>query len=85
MLEYGTNVVAGVTPGKRGEQVHGVPVFDTVTEAVIETGAEASVLFVPPSGIKDAIMMAIKAGIKLVVVVTEHTRCYGSQGTCQGT
>ncbi|MEJ2739688.1 MAG: succinate--CoA ligase subunit alpha [Dehalococcoidia bacterium] len=72
MLDYGTNVVAGVTPGKRGEQVHGVPVFDTVTEAVIETGAEASVLFVPPAGIKDAIMMAIKAGIKLIVVVTEH-------------
>jgi succinyl-CoA synthetase alpha subunit len=72
MKEYGTNVVAGVTPGRGGEEVLGVPVYDTATEAVVEQDAEASVIFVPPSGVKDAIMMAIKAGIKLIVVVTEH-------------
>jgi succinyl-CoA synthetase alpha subunit len=72
MKEYGTNVVAGVTPGRGGEEVLGVPVYDTVTEAVVEQDAEASVIFVPPAGVKDAIMMAIKAGIKLIVVVTEH-------------
>jgi succinyl-CoA synthetase alpha subunit len=72
MQEYGTKIVAGVTPGRGGEEVLGVPVYNTVTEAVVEQDAEASVIFVPPSGVKDAIMMAIKAGIKLIVVVTEH-------------
>jgi succinyl-CoA synthetase alpha subunit len=72
MLEYGTNIVAGVTPGKGGEKVLGIPVFNTVIEAMAETGAEASVFFVPPAGIKDAAIQTIDAGIKLIVVVTEH-------------
>ena len=52
MLEYGTNIVAGVTPGKGGEEVEGIPVYDTVDEAVTKHGAEASVLFVPPVALK---------------------------------
>jgi len=58
MMEYGTSIVAGVTPGKGASTVHGVPVFDTVKEAVRETGAEASVFFVPSPFVKDAFMMS---------------------------
>jgi len=72
MLDYGTNIVAGVTPGKGGEVVEGIPVFNTVEEAVAKTGAEASVFFVPPPGVKEAAIETIDAGIKLIVVVTEH-------------
>jgi succinyl-CoA synthetase alpha subunit len=72
MLDYGTNIVAGVTPGKGGEIVEGVPVFNTVNEAVRARGAEASVFFVPPPGVKEAAFQTIDAGIKLIVVVTEH-------------
>ena len=72
MLEYGTNIVAGVTPGKGGEEVEGVPVYDTVAEAVAGQGAEASVFFVPPPLVKDAAIATIEAGISLIVVVTEH-------------
>lgn len=72
MLDYGTNIVAGVTPGKSGEVVEGVPVYNTVEEAVAERGAEASVFFVPPPAVKDTAIETIKAGIKLIVVVTEH-------------
>jgi succinyl-CoA synthetase alpha subunit len=72
MLEYGTNVVAGVTPGKGGWVVEGIPVYDTVAEAVAEQGAEASVFFVPPQGIKEAAIQTIDVGIKLIVVITEH-------------
>lgn len=72
MLEYGTNIVAGVTPGKGGEEVEGIPVFNSATEAVTEQGAEASVFFVPPVAVKDAARENIDAGIKLIVVVTEH-------------
>jgi succinyl-CoA synthetase alpha subunit len=72
MLEYGTRIVAGVTPGKGGDTVEGVPVFDSVLEAVRETGAEASVFFVPARGVKDTVFETLEAGIKLVVVVTEH-------------
>jgi len=72
MLEYGTNVVAGVTPGKGGEEVEGIPVYDTVAEAVAKQGAEASVFFVPPPAIKEAALQTIDAGIRLIVVVTEH-------------
>jgi succinyl-CoA synthetase alpha subunit len=72
MLEYGTRIVAGVTPGKGGETVEGVPVFDSVRQAVRETGAEASVFFVPARGVKDTVFETLEAGIKLVVVVTEH-------------
>jgi succinyl-CoA synthetase alpha subunit len=72
MLDYGTNIVAGVTPGKGGEVVEGIPVFNTVEEAIDKTGAEASVFFVPPPGVKEAAIGTIDAGIKLIVVVTEH-------------
>jgi succinyl-CoA synthetase alpha subunit len=72
MLEYGTRIVAGVTPGKDGETVEGVPVFDSVLEAVRETGAEASVFFVPARSVKDTVLETLEAGIRLIVVVTEH-------------
>lgn len=71
-LEYGTKVVAGVTPGRGGEQFEGsVPVFNTVAEAVRQTGANASVIFVPPPGAADAILEAADAGIPLVICITE--------------
>ncbi|MGA2666253.1 MAG: succinate--CoA ligase subunit alpha [Nitrososphaerales archaeon] len=72
MLQYGTNVAAGVTPGKAGERVMGVKVYDRVSEAVEKTGARASVLFVPAPGLYQAAEEAMTAGIKLVVVITEH-------------
>jgi len=73
MIEYGTNIVAGVTPGKGGATAaDGVPVFDSVKEAVEGTGAEASVFFVPASFVLDAFYETVDAGIKLIVVVPEH-------------
>jgi succinyl-CoA synthetase alpha subunit/malate-CoA ligase subunit alpha len=71
MVEYGTNVVAGVTPGRGGEIVDGIPVFNTVKEAVAETGAEASLVFVPPPFAADSIMEAADAGIKYCVCITD--------------
>lgn len=72
MLEYGTRVVAGVTPGKGGQQFEGkVPVFNTVEEAVQATGANTSVIYVPPGGAAGAIFEAADAGIKLIVCITE--------------
>ena len=71
MLEYGTSVVAGVTPGKGGQDVLGVPVFDTVRQAKSETGANASVIFVPPALAADAIMEAAEADLDLAVCITE--------------
>lgn len=71
MVEYGTSVVAGVTPGKRGEQVAGVPVFDTVEQAVAETGANTSIIYVPAKFAPDAIYEAVDSGIELVVCITE--------------
>lgn len=71
MLEYGTKVVAGVTPGRGGEKILGVPVFDTVAQAVAETKANTSVIYVPARGCADAILEAAEAGIKLVVCITE--------------
>jgi len=72
MLDYGTQVVAGVTPGRGGEKVEGkVPVFDTVAQAVKATGANASCIFVPPPGAADAILEAFDAGVALVVCITE--------------
>jgi succinyl-CoA synthetase alpha subunit len=68
---YGTQVVAGVTPGKGGASVEGIPVFNTVAEAVRMTGANASMLFVPPAGCADAIMEAADAGVPLIVAITE--------------
>ncbi len=71
MRDYGTNVVGGVTPGKGGTTHEGIPVFNTVTDAVKETGANASVLYVPPAFAADAIMEAADAGIPVVVCITE--------------
>jgi len=72
MREFGTKVVAGVTPGKGGTAVEGVPVFDTVREAVLQSRANASCLFVPAPFAKDALLEAVDAGVKLCVLVTEH-------------
>lgn len=69
--EFGTRVVAGVTPGRGGSEADGVPVFDTVRRAVDETGANASAVFVPPAGAADAILEAAAAGISLIVCITE--------------
>lgn len=71
MIEYGTNLVAGVTPGKGGETVEGRPVYDTVKEAVAETGAEASIIFVPPPFAADSIMEAADSGIRYCVCITD--------------
>ena len=72
MLEYGTNVVAGVTPGKGGEAVHGVPVFNTVKEAVMQTAANASVIFVPARATAASACEAMDAGLPLVLTIAEH-------------
>jgi succinyl-CoA synthetase alpha subunit len=72
MVEYGTSVVAGVTPGRGGSAVHGVPVFNTMAEAVRETGANASIIYVPAQFAPDAIFESVDAGIPLVVCITEN-------------
>jgi succinyl-CoA synthetase alpha subunit len=69
---YGTNLVAGVTPGKGGQDVEGVPVFDTVTDAVDNAGANASLIFVPARFAADAVYEAVDAGIETVICITEH-------------
>jgi succinyl-CoA synthetase alpha subunit len=69
--EYGTNVVAGVTPGKAGQDIEGIPVFDTVSEAVEVTGAQASITFVPARFAADAILEAADGGVPLIVCITE--------------
>ena len=71
MVEYGTNVVAGVTPGKGGTTHEGIPVFNTVADAVNEAGANASVIYVPPSFAADAVMEAADAAIPVIVCITE--------------
>ncbi len=72
MREFGTRVVGGVTPGKGGSAVDGIPVFDTVLDAVSSTGANATCIFVPARFAKDAVFEAVSAGLKLIVVITEH-------------
>ncbi len=72
MIEYGTNIVGGVTPGKGGTEVEGVPVFNTVSEAVQTTGADASVIYVPAPFAADAILEAVDAEVDLVICITEH-------------
>lgn len=72
MLEYGTNIVAGTSPGKSGSAVHGVPVFDTVSEALEKQSADASIIFVPAPFAADAAFEALESEIKLVVVISEH-------------
>ncbi|MDZ7664588.1 MAG: succinate--CoA ligase subunit alpha [Desulfotignum sp.] len=70
-LAYGTRIVAGVTPGKGGQKMDGIPVFNTVATAVKETGADASLIFVPPPFGADAVMEAADAGVSLIVAITE--------------
>jgi len=74
--DYGTNIVAGVTPGKGGGEVDGIPVFNTVREAVARTDANTSMIFVPPSFAADAILEAVDAGIGLIVCITEGIPAY---------
>src|SRR5438132_12381821 len=71
MVDYGTNVVGGVTPGKGGTTHESIPVFNTVADAVREAGANASVIYVPPAFAADAIMEAADAGVALIVCITE--------------
>ncbi|HQW00045.1 MAG TPA: succinate--CoA ligase subunit alpha, partial [Bacteroidia bacterium] len=71
MIEYGTQVVGGVTPGKGGTQHLDRPVFNTVADAVKSTGANVSIVFVPPAFAADAIMEAAEAGIELIITITE--------------
>ncbi|HEY0715565.1 MAG TPA: succinate--CoA ligase subunit alpha, partial [Polyangia bacterium] len=71
MREYGTQVVGGVTPGKGGTTHEGFPVFDTVAQAIASTGANASVIYVPPPGAADAILEAAAAGISVIICITE--------------
>lgn len=72
MLEYGTRIVAGTSPGKGGTQIHGIPVYDTVEEAQEKHSANASIIFVPAPFAADAALEALEGGIKTVVIITEH-------------
>src|SRR5699024_7768359 len=72
MLDYGTKIVAGVTPGRAGQEVEGVPVFNTVDDAVKETGATVSIIYVPAPFAADAIMEAADAELELTICITEH-------------
>ena len=88
MKEFGTEIVAGVTPGKGGGEVHGVPVYDSVEDAM-ETGANASIIFVPAPHAMDAVVEAVDAGIELVVVITDNVPFHDSMkfvhyGMCRG-
>ncbi len=72
MLAYGTKVIAGVTPGKKGREVHGIPVFDTVRQAQAVLSANASVISVPPALVKGAVLESMDNGIDLIVIVSER-------------
>jgi len=78
MLDYGTKVVAGVTPGKGGQTVHDVPVFDTVKEAKEETRADASIIFIPAPFVMDAVLESINSQLNPIVVITEHVPVHDS-------
>ncbi|MGD2250656.1 MAG: succinate--CoA ligase subunit alpha [Candidatus Methanofastidiosia archaeon] len=78
MLDYGTKVVAGVTPGKGGQSVHDIPVFDTVKKAQKETGATASIIFVPARFVMDAVLESIESKLTPIVVITEHVPVHDS-------
>jgi len=80
MVEYGTKVVAGVTPGKGGQEVFGIPVYDTVRQAYEKTGADASVIFVPAKFTAGAAYEAIDSGIDLVITISEHTPVHDMMG-----
>lgn len=83
MLDFGTEIVAGVVPGKGGQEVEGVPVLDSVREAVELTGATASVLFVPAPAAKDSALEALEAGIGLLVMITEHVPVHDAMEVVQ--
>jgi len=72
MIAYGTNIVAGVTPGKGGQKFENVPIYETVKEAVSATGAKISIIFVPAKFFRDAAIEALEAGIKLLIAIPEH-------------
>jgi succinyl-CoA synthetase alpha subunit len=76
MISYGTKVVGGVSPGKKGQLVHNIPVYNTVADAVRETGANASIIFVPASFAADAVLEAAEAGLELVVAISEGVPTY---------
>jgi len=78
MLKYGTKIVAGVTPGKSGMEVHGIPVYDTMREALSEHSADTSIVFVPAKFAFEAVVEGIYSGIKKVVVITEHVPVHDS-------
>ena len=75
-LDFGTKIVGGVTPGRGGREIHGVPVYDTVAEITAKTRVDASVVSVPPAFTRDAVFEALEAGVKLIVVVTENIPRY---------
>lgn len=76
MLVYGTKIVGGITPGKGGTVVEGIPVFDTVKEAIEETGATASIIYVPAPWAADAILEGVEAGLEIITCITEHIPVY---------
>ncbi len=82
MQEFGTNIVAGVTPGRGGSDVYGIPVFDSVSDAVGKTNPDASVIFVPPKFAADAIFEAIDSGIELIVCITEGIPIHDMMRVC---
>lgn len=82
MKDFGTNIVGGVTPGKGGQEIHGIPVFDSVKEAMDNTNPNASVIFVPPRFAADAIFEAIDSGIELIVAITEGIPVHDMMRVC---
>src|SRR4030067_2367103 len=72
MLDFGTRIIAGLTPGRGGTQVHGIPVYDTVKAAIAKHEPNASIIFVPAPSAQDAVLEALENGIKTVIIITEH-------------